>query len=757
MNMFQFANQLRHMHHPSAGDLAEYLGSVQQHQNGYDLPRILTGTVASPLSVFGLMQPFPTFPGYTIQDRAATARAMIVREQHAAALLGGYQLPPAPPYSQLQANTFTIGQSVQSAVVHPEKHAQQTSSNCPISETPPGSSYKANPNSTTQIPLIAKEKDSAQGKMDQESEAELASNVKASNSTGVGGLQFIAPTFPPSLPLKHKERILCGLFHQVADDIDLPDYGTAIDYLLSVGSAIPIPKALVLTPLKDRLNTPGFKNASGNNTPLITIDVVASTILVWLWATQERAFQHAFHTSGRIDVDADCKWLIQVAVDTAVSELSLEIAESIAKGEGKFAEATASRKANPTLSTVPSNSEIVEATRKLDICTAAVVNNALSTEMCINAEMNSVVPKTSLLFDFLDEARLGALRVKSQERTLLTTLIARNTFVSENLAFAYVSAMVRAGEALKHGRLFEIAQDESVMVSTMIPYDIFTDDTGAWEDPCKPDDGFTAGLSGEELVRRAHARAIIQKSLRKLQDRHHIRGGTTMYGPFVDSETGVSRANTSSVAKERPALLTQRSGLKRRVSSMIEPPIVPGTGSASAKSWGVYQPRHVSVPLEWDRDDAGNLPYGLNPRNRFLPSFNRRNMQDFSASKESIGPLTANAAEQYLQRSTSEISWVDVASTFQSVEVPRKSTRYKVIEPETHVAIDGTIFAPFYQEIDLGFSTDDDDDSTDIEDLSDVTVVARHQVVLDTMKAKLEAYLEARKKQQERRKNKYAK
>lgn len=766
MNMFQFANQLRHMHHPAAGDLAEYLGSFQPHQHGYD-PRLLGGTVTSPLSVFGLMQPIPNFPGYTIQDRAAAARAMLIREQHAATILGGYQVshPPLPPFSQLQANPFTMGQSVPSLIVQPEVQAQTTSrEDSSISETQ-DSNHMTKPidisnNSVTETAPDDTKNEPINSETDLEFETEPKSNMKISDSTSAGGLQFIVPTCPPSLPLKHRERILAALFHEIAEEVDACECSAAIDYLLSVGSAIPIPKALILVPLKERLNTPGFKNASGNNTPLIRRDIVASAILMWLWATQEQTFQQAFRTNGRIDVDIDCKWLIQAAVDTAVSELSLEIAESMAKGKGKFAEATALRKANFASSNDPSDPEMLEATKKLDTCTAAIVCKALSTEMCINAQMNYVIPMSSLLIDFLDEARLGALRVKSQERTLLATMIARNTFLSENLAHAYASAMVRAGEALKHGRLFEISQDEAVMASTMIPYDIFTDDTGAWEDPCKPDDGFTVGLSGEELTRRAHARAMIQKSLRKLQDRHHIRGGTTTYGPFVDSETASSRTN-SSTSKERPSLIPQRSGIKRRVSSMMEPPIVPGTGSASAKSWAVYHPRHLSVPLQWDPDDVGNLPYGLNQQSRFLSLSNRRSDQDSGGSKGSVGaPIPNDSADQYLHRSTSEINWVDVASIFQSVEVPRKSSRYKVIEPETHVTIDGTIFAPFYEEINVDLTTDEDesdDESNDVEDLSDAAVLARHQVVLDSMKAKLEAYLEARKKQQERRKNKYSK
>lgn len=57
-----------------------------------------------------------------------------------------------------------------------------------------------------------------------------------------------------------------------------------------------------------------------------------SVILAWLWAQHKESFQRAFAKSGRIDVDPECKWLIQTAVDAAARALMLDIADTIARG-----------------------------------------------------------------------------------------------------------------------------------------------------------------------------------------------------------------------------------------------------------------------------------------------------------------------------------------------------------------------------------------------------------------------------------------
>ena len=192
----------------------------------------------------------------------------------------------------------------------------------------------------------------------------------------------------------------------------------------------------------------------------------------------------------------------------------------------------------------------------------------------------------------------------------------------------------------------------------------------------------------------------------------------------------------------------------------MEPPIVPGTGSAAAKSWTVYHPRHFSNPLIWNPDDAEHLPYGLHPhneRNRVISTINRRNVKENLATVAKIPQKASHEIESSSSvPSTNEINWLDIASIFQSVEVPRKSNRYKVAEPETPAAIAGAIFAPICDRIDGDLSSDEAESDTE-EDLSEASTLAKHQIVLDSMKAKLDSYLEARKKQQERRKNKYIK
>jgi hypothetical protein len=96
-------------------------------------------------------------------------------------------------------------------------------------------------------------------------------------------------------------------------------------------------------------------------------------------------------------------------------------------------------------------------------------------------------------------------------------------------------------------------------------------------------------------------------------------------------------------------------------------------------------------------------------------------------------------------RSTREIEWADVAGIFQNVELPNKSKASAQEKPASR-----TIIAPFCRRVDNEPVAEDESDTE--EDLSEETVLTNHQTVLDDMKAKLSAYLETRKEQQERRK-----
>jgi len=518
--------------------------------------------------------------------------------------------------------------------------------------------------------------------------------------------------------------------------------------------------------LKDRLNTPGFK--SGNNgAPLVPRDVAVATILVWLWATNKDKFQQAFEKSGRIDVDPGCKWLIQAAVDTAVRALTLEIADSIARGEGPFSEPSASRKnqnvpkpANPP--TMVEDAERANIARKVEIHTLMTINKALMSEVHIDEGANKAIPQFQSLAEYLDELRLCAFRSKCQERALLASLVARKATMTESFAHAYTSSVVRAGEAVGHGKLFEAVQDEETSVSSMMPYDIFTGEGDVWEDPCRPLSGFTSGLTGEELFRRAHARAMIQKSLRKLQDRNHIKGGTPSHGPYVD----LSSCDSASGANSADGGVSPRPILRRKGTFLLEPPAPAGTGSAPAKSWSTYEPTHISIPLDWNPNYLENTPYGLyrfGERSRSLslsvssrsgePRNIKKSKRSMIVTAPTVGFIQKADPDEKIPKSTREIIWADVAGIFQRVEVPKKSPTSKFGHGDKKPS--KNIFAPYCRKIDSDPVYEDESDTE--EDLSDETVLARHQVVLDEMKAKLSAFLEARNRVQNRRKSKASK
>ena len=57
--------------------------------------------------------------------------------------------------------------------------------------------------------------------------------------------------------------------------------------------------------------------------------------------------------------------------------------------------------------------------------------------------------------------------------------------MSEAFSNAYTSSMIRAGAALGYDDLGEIVQDDSTKCSSQMPFDILSDATGAWEDPCR--------------------------------------------------------------------------------------------------------------------------------------------------------------------------------------------------------------------------------------------------------------------------------
>jgi hypothetical protein len=342
--------------------------------------------------------------------------------------------------------------------------------------------------------------------------------------------------------------------------------------------------------------------------------------------------------------------------------------------------------------------------------------------------------------------------------------------MSVNFSHAYVSAMVRAGQALGHGELFEAVQNEKVNVSTIIPYDVFTDESGAWEDPCRAAIGFTSGLTGNDLVKRAHARAMIQKSLKKLQDRHNVKGGTPQIGPYVESISSAGQDRSKSGSSGTP-----RGTTPKRRPSFSEPPVQPGSGSAAATSWTLYDPKYNSPALEWDSNDMDNSPYGRHSKNLRPRSLSqghgaammRQSGKDKGLRRQSSGrvvnqydqPLLnamtdgdeENDTRRGFRRSTREIAWKNVAGIFQRVQLPG-SLKDQSDKEAKLTSKERLIFAPYVRKLE-SLPTVNEAESDDDEDLTDETVLARHQLVLDRMKAHLAAVLETRKRGQDRRKS----
>merc|ERR1712025_548363 len=143
----------------------------------------------------------------------------------------------------------------------------------------------------------------------------------------------------------------------------------------------------------------------------------------------------------------------------------------------------------------------------------------------------------------------------------------------------------------------------------------------------------------------------------------------------------------------------------------------PGSGSAVATSWALYNPNHQSPPLEWDADAMDNAPYGrydksTRPRSLSLAqgaailrnsgrgqrrrrsSSTNAKMTDILRDQDNKSSLEAED-EQHNgdQSSTREIPWGDVAGIFQKVELPSAIKEQKDKEARMSVS-ERIIFAP---------------------------------------------------------------
>eukprot|EP01083_Nonionella_stella_P219134 785221_1 len=316
--------------------------------------------------------------------------------------------------------------------------------------------------------------------------------------------------------------------------------------------------------------------------------------------------------------------------------------------------------------------------------------------------------------------------------------------MSEAFSKAYTSSIIRAGEVLGYDEVGEIVQNEITKSSSQMPFDILSDASGAWEDPCRPLTGFSKDQTGDELMKRAHARAMIQRSLKKLQDRHQIKGGTSSAGPYSDSASLSGSKGPSPSPPSRPSPRASHS--KRRSSSSG---IEGLKGMSSAATAALFAPNHHSVPFILDVTDSENKPYG---RHEEIPAGRHRSPSSASRGKR-MKTAESGQSKKSRSRNTSALDWLSVAEMFQNVtpvEKPNKSNDHD--DHNVAVPLGSKIFAPFCRKMNdpLTLSDHNSDSEDDEEDLNDDHILEAHQKVLDTIKDKFDTMMRIRQEYQDR-------
>jgi hypothetical protein len=447
---------------------------------------------------------------------------------------------------------------------------------------------------------------------------------------------------------------------------------------------------------------------STTNNPYWFTQVIVATIIVCLWTKNESYYkQSCVDSQSSKTSNLQSNAVISFAVEKALHALSVHCEVQ---------------------------SSMISTMQKSEI--ASIVNKSLARKVQLNKQMDATLPIMDDMLGLLDSLRVEALKAKVQERVLLATLVSTHGKMSEAFSNAYVSAIIRAGEALGHEDVCEIAQDETCRASTMLPYDFFHDHTGLWEEPCRPQLGVHPNSTGKDLKRRAHAKSVIQKSMKKLQDCLGLQGGISDGGPYFSKvQTGAASSSPSGTptAKEAVLIRTASSTFKRKGSQNWDTTVMPGTGTVGVPD-SIFNPGHWVEPMQWDNSSIENTPYG-------------RHQFGLRPSIYSVGGSLSESKWKQLKqfpaalqnRSTHEVKWEDVASMF----LHGGSTRNIVLDLGGESGIKKkNIVAPFVRSFDinsLNVEDEDDDEEFSDEDISDESILKRHQEVLDNMSKKITA------------------
>lgn len=506
--------------------------------------------------------------------------------------------------------------------------------------------------------------------------------------------------------------------------------GLLIQFLLSVAEVVPIPKVSIEDPLVQKLSSSNYQLrlhefVGSSSSATASRDVIIAIVSIWLWAEHEDCFTQTTAQEEKNDADLSCLWLINLAIDNVLLALAA------------FFDSRPSGKSDGQSKETP-NEKV-----------ASIASQALAKQVFLDNRADASFPMLPELNKLLDSLRKDALQAKTQERVLLAALASRCGNMSEAFSNAYVSSIVRAGVALGHENVCEIAQDEECRASTLLPYDFFHDNVGVWEEPCRPASGYHPSIGGDELKKQAHARSVIQKTLKRLQNSLGLKGGIFDGGPYFPMPPTKAKATAPVAPSAAPPLVRTTSGpLKRRGSYEF------AGASGSGPSDTLFNPDHHVVPMVWNSNDVSNLPYGQHQLdNDGMPSTSNEKKRKLSHSNDGT-PADCAAALTVQNRSTHEVEWEDVANMFFHGGSTRNIDVNYDFGSSDHLG-KKKIFAPFVTSFDrttLASKQEAENDESDSdEDISDETILKRHQDVLDEMKLKLDAALENRKRLSEQR------
>ena len=541
-------------------------------------------------------------------------------------------------------------------------------------------------------------------------------------------LPFTAPAPPEHLPKKISNLALRAKFHDamtVASESADNTEALLVDFLFSLGRAVPKVKSHITEMLQDKLNSTDKRTLVGilvcdDKFASDAKEMIVALISMWMCVEQRDLVNGIMSAeNGNAQAHPELEWLTTSAIKESLSAIApfLNPLSSASRGEQM--------------------KQVV-----------LVVGKALTKEVFVSQIQNTSLPLMDELIKLLDLLRSDALKTKTRERVLVAALVSRSSNMTEAFSNAYVSSIVRAGEALTHEDVCEIAQDTDVRASTMLPFDYFQDNAGVWEEPCRPEQGYHAGLCGVEMKKEAHARSLLRKSMKRLQDQLGLKGGILDGGPYYPVVPIIPSTPTTPTGRTPigPSLMRSFSGsMKQKGSSDYVPPDA------------AFNPGHFVPPMNWNINDVANLPYG---------QYSLESMQ-FSSVGDALSDDKRKEYAQYNEedssislaqkfRSTHEVKWEDVADMFLHGGNTRQIDINSVLSADQGPlgADEETgrkkIYAPFVQHFDvssLGTMAQDQDDGGDDEeeDISDETILKAHQHVLDEMKLKLDAALEKRR------------